>query len=78
MSSKVNIEELVTVTQAAESKGVTRQWIDSLLRRGKIEAVQVAGKRFVRLQDVLSYVPQTSTSNTLKTGVQQRRSRKQE
>ncbi|MBD0325227.1 MAG: hypothetical protein ICV68_02280 [Pyrinomonadaceae bacterium] len=56
--TKIDAQELVTITQAAQERGVTRQWIDSLLRRGKIETIEIAGKRFVRLQDVLNYEPE--------------------
>ena len=57
MVPKVDTQDLVTPPQAARLKGVSRQWIDSLIRRGKIEVVEVAGKRFVRLQEVLNYKP---------------------
>ncbi len=55
--AKVDTQELLTPPVAARARGVSRQWIDSLIRRGKIESVQVGGKRFVRLSDVLNYKP---------------------
>jgi excisionase family DNA binding protein len=51
----VNPNELLTVTQAARLKGVTRQWITHLIKAGRLPVVQIAGRSFVRQQDVLSY-----------------------
>lgn len=59
MSPTVDTQELVTPSQAAERLGVTRQWIDSLLRRGKIETVEIAGKRFLRWGDAKGYQPES-------------------
>ncbi len=53
----VNTNELLTPTQAARLKGVSRQWITNLIRQGKLEAMQIAGRNFVRQRDVLAYKP---------------------
>ncbi len=47
--------ELLTPTQAARLKGVSRQWIADLIRQGKLEAVKIAGRNFVRQSEVLNY-----------------------
>jgi excisionase family DNA binding protein len=57
----VNHNELLTPTQAARLKGVSRQWITSLIRAGTLEAVQIAGRNFVRQRDVLAYKPAPKT-----------------
>jgi len=48
-------KELLTPTQAARLKGVSRQWIANLIRQGKLEAVKIAGRNFVRQSEVLNY-----------------------
>jgi excisionase family DNA binding protein len=55
--STVNPNEMLTPTQAARLKGVTRQWIAELIKEGKLPSVQIAGRSFVRQQDVLAYKP---------------------
>jgi len=59
MSPKLETQDLVTPPQAARLKGTSREWIYSLMRRGKIEVVEVAGRQFVRLQEVLNYKPES-------------------
>lgn len=54
---KIDPEELLTVTQAAELRGVTRQAINHLIRQGKLPPVEIAGKRFVRRGDVEKFEP---------------------
>lgn len=60
-----SVKELVTPAQAAKimrrevngvlQTGVTRQWVFDLMNRGRIPVVVIAGKRFLRKQDVLDY-----------------------
>ena len=45
--TKVDTDELLTVAQAAQRRGVSRQAINHLIRQGKLETVEIAGKRFV-------------------------------
>ena len=49
--------ELITHSEAARRLGKSRQWLSSLIRRGRIRTVVVAGIKLVRLIDVLNYEP---------------------
>ncbi len=53
--SEFRPDELLTPTQAARLKGVSRQWITNLIRDGRLPAVSIAGRNFVRQKDVLNY-----------------------
>jgi len=54
---KIDPDELLTVAQAAAVRGVTRQAINYLIREGKLPSVEIAGRRFVKMADVESFVP---------------------
>lgn len=54
---KVDPEDLLTVAQAAESRGVTRQAINHLIREGKLPVVEIAGRRFVKRSDLDAFTP---------------------
>ena len=49
---KIDPNDLLTVTQAAEIRGVTRQAINHLIREGKLASVEIAGRRFIKQADV--------------------------
>jgi hypothetical protein len=55
--AKIDPDELLTVAQAAERRVTTRQAINYLIRQGKLASVEIAGRRFVHLQDLESFVP---------------------
>ncbi len=57
MTKSINTEELLTVTQAAVIRGTTRQSIDYLIRQGKLEAVNIAGKRFISRLALAAFIP---------------------
>jgi excisionase family DNA binding protein len=57
MANKINPDELLTITAAAERRGVTRQNMDFLVRNGKIPSVSIGGKVFVRIKDLDAYIP---------------------
>lgn len=57
MTKSINPDELLTVTQAAAERGTTRQAINYLIRRGKLEVVEIAGKRFVSRRILASFTP---------------------
>lgn len=60
-----SVKDLLTPAQAAKIMkrevngvpvvGVTRQWVFDLMNRGQLPVVVIAGKRFLRRQDVLNY-----------------------
>lgn len=54
---KIDPDELLTVSQAAKVRGVTRQAINHLVREGKLPSVEIAGKRFLRRSDVEDFEP---------------------
>lgn len=54
---KIDPDELLTVTQAAEVRGVTRQAINHLIRQKKLPVVEIAGRRFVKRGDLEAFEP---------------------
>ena len=55
MMKKISVEDLISLAEAARLRGVSRQAIDDLVKRGKIQTVEIAGRRLVRKQDVDGY-----------------------
>jgi hypothetical protein len=58
-SMKIDADDLLTVAQAAERRGTTRQAINYLVRQGKLSVVDIAGRRFLRRQDLDAFTPDT-------------------
>lgn len=54
---KVEVDDLLTPSQAAERRGVSRQAMSDLIKRSKIPTVWIAGLPFVKRQDVDAYEP---------------------
>ncbi|MGA9773660.1 MAG: helix-turn-helix domain-containing protein [Blastocatellia bacterium] len=54
---KIDPNELLTVSQAAEVREVTRQAINHLIREGKLPVVEIAGRRFVKRSDLDKFEP---------------------
>lgn len=50
-----SMDDLISQTEAAEMRGVTRAAIADLIRRGRLQTVTVAGRPLLRRSDVLSY-----------------------
>ena len=57
MTKSINPDELLTVSQAADERGTTRQAINYLVRQGKLETVEIAGRRFITRRALAQYVP---------------------
>ncbi len=57
MVKSINPDELLTVSQAAEERGTTRQAINYLVRQGKLATVEIAGRRFVTRKALAEYAP---------------------
>jgi hypothetical protein len=53
-----DLNELVTPTQAARIRGVTRAAITSLIKRERLRAVEIAGRPFLRRSDVENFAPE--------------------
>lgn len=55
--TKIESNDLLTVTQAAKKRGVTRQAISHLIRQGKLPFVEIAGKKFISCKELNEYEP---------------------
>lgn len=55
--AKIEPNDLITPAQAARLREVSIQAIMSLISRGKLTPVEIAGQKFLRTSDVLSYQP---------------------
>lgn len=49
--------EWLSQAEAAEIRGVTRQAISRLVKRGRLRAIEVAGHTLVNREDVLNFEP---------------------
>jgi hypothetical protein len=56
-AKKINPDELLSVSQAAEVRGTSRQAINYLVRLGKLPTIYIAGKRFITRQALEAYTP---------------------
>ena len=52
---KQSLEDLVSISDAARLRGVTPQSIDELITRGRLPAVEIAGRRLLNRSDVLNF-----------------------
>jgi excisionase family DNA binding protein len=52
-----NPGDWISASEAARLRGVSRQAIGSLVRRGRLRTLDFGGKRFVSRRDVEAYVP---------------------
>ncbi len=50
---------MISQTEAAQLRGVTRAAISDLIKRGKLQAIVVAGRPLLKRSDVLSYKPES-------------------
>jgi excisionase family DNA binding protein len=55
---KVQVEDLITQTEAAEIRGVSWQAINDLVRRGKLRTVTIGKRKFVLRSEVKAYKPE--------------------
>ena len=51
------IGEWVSQSEAARLRGTTRQAIARLVERGRLETVEIAGRKLVRRSDVIAFDP---------------------
>lgn len=54
-----DLSELVSISEAARLRGVSPQAIDRLLMRGRLTAVEIGGRRFLRRPEVVNFKPET-------------------
>ena len=56
MANKKQVaQDLVSISEAARLRGVTPQSIDELITRGRLPAVEIAGRRLLNRSDVLNF-----------------------
>jgi hypothetical protein len=53
-----DLNDLITPTQAARIRGVTRAAITSLIKRRRLQAIEIAGRPFLRRSDVENFAPE--------------------
>jgi hypothetical protein len=53
-----DLSELITPTQAARIRGVTRAAITSLIKRRRLHAIEIAGRPFLRRSEVENFAPE--------------------
>jgi excisionase family DNA binding protein len=53
-----DLNELITPTQAARIRGVTRAAITSLIKRQRLRAIEIGGRPFLRRSDVENFAPE--------------------
>ena len=53
-----DLNELITPTQAARIRGVTRAAIASLIKRQRLHTIEIAGRPFLRRSDVENFAPE--------------------
>jgi hypothetical protein len=56
--NSTDLNELITPTQAARLRGVTRAAITSLIKRQRLHAIEIAGRPFLRRSDVENFAPE--------------------
>ena len=56
-SAGVDMTELLTINEAAQLRGVTPAAISELIRRGRLAAVEMFGRKLLRRGDVVEFNP---------------------
>jgi hypothetical protein len=56
--NSTDLNELITPTQAARLRGVTRAAITSLIKRQRLHAIEIAGRPFLRRSEVENFAPE--------------------
>lgn len=54
---KEELGNLISQKEAAEMRGVSLAAISDLIKRGKLTAVEVGGRKFLRRREVVNYEP---------------------
>jgi excisionase family DNA binding protein len=53
----VQTDQLMTITEAAQKLGITRQTIHNAIARNELDVVEMFGRRLLKRQQVEAYVP---------------------
>ncbi len=54
---KEELLDLITLSEAAELRGVSQQAISDLIRRARLHVVEIAGRKFLRRSEVVKFQP---------------------
>jgi Transcriptional regulator, AbiEi antitoxin len=54
---EIDMNDLVTRTQAAEIRGVSRSAIADLIKRGRLQPIEIAGRAFLSRREVEAFEP---------------------
>lgn len=57
MGNSLDLTDLISQTEAADIRGVTRASINELVKRGRLSTVNIGGKTFLRRSEVLNFEP---------------------
>ncbi len=57
MMKNFNPDEWLSIMNAARLRGVSRQAMDSLVRKGRFETLKISGVIFIRKKEVEAYRP---------------------
>jgi hypothetical protein len=57
MADPIDPDEWISQKRAAEIRGVSRQSINELVRKGRFETQEIGGNTLVRREDVENYEP---------------------
>jgi excisionase family DNA binding protein len=62
------LNDLITQAEAARLRGVTREAVYDLVARGRLETIEIGGKKFVRRSEVLKLEKLPAGRPVTKTG----------
>ena len=54
-----DLSELISISEAAKIRGVTHGAIQDLIRRGKLSAVEIGGRRYLNKSEVKEFKPKS-------------------
>jgi excisionase family DNA binding protein len=56
--SAADLADLITPTEAARVRGVTRAAITALIKRGRLNTIEIGGRSFLRRSEVETFEPE--------------------
>lgn len=54
-----DLSELISISEAAKIRGVTHGAIQDLIKRGKLSAVEIGGRRYLNKSEVVKFKPKS-------------------
>lgn len=73
---KIDADDLITIAQAAQERGTSREAIYYLIRQGKFSVTEIAGKQFLSRREVASFIPDKGGRPPKTAKVEQKKSSK--